>query len=266
MGHCRLRVLGRRRRPPHLLDRCSVFPGDAADRDGLVDAADRAMYAAKRLGRNQVRAAGEPVVAALEGDMGSREDVALVGTIEALAALVEARDQYTGEHTHDVARLAARLALLLGLGAAEARMIALAGRLRDVGKVAIPDTVLRKAGRLSEDEWTLMRKHPAVGADVVGRVPALRVLAPLIRAHHEHWDGRGYPDALAGEDIPLGARIIAVADAYGAMTTHRPYRVASAPDWALGEVRRCAGTQFDPAVVDALTTLVGSRMEGRIVA
>ncbi len=248
-------------------------PGDAANRDGLVDAADRAMYAAKRLGRNQVRAAGDPAVAALDGESGSREDVALVGTVEALAALVEARDQYTGEHTNEVARLTARLALLLGRDTADARLIGLAGRLHDVGKIAIPDAVLRKPGRLTEDEWTLIRTHPVVGADVVGRVPALRVLAPLIRAHHERWDGSGYPDGLAGADIPLGARIIAVADAYGAMTTDRPYRAGRDAAWALAELRRCAGAQFDPTVVDALMTVVGSResgvgrgIEGRSVA
>ncbi len=248
-------------------------PDDAADRDGLVGAADRAMYAAKRLGRNQVRVAHDPAVAALTGESGSREDVALVGTVEALAALVEARDQYTGEHTHAVAGLTARLALLLGCDAADARLIGLAGRLHDVGKIAIPDAVLRKPGRLSADEWALVRAHPVVGADVVGRVPALRMLAPLVRAHHEHWDGRGYPDGLAGEAIPLGARIIAVADAYGAMTTDRPYRAARAASRALAELRRCAGVQFDPAVVDALGALVDTREasadragEGQIVA
>ena len=98
----------------------------------------------------------------------------------------------------------------------------------------------------------MMRAHPGVGADVVGHVPALRALAPVIRAHHERWDGQGYPDGLAGEAIPLGARIIGVADAYGAMTSDRPYRQARREDWAIGEMQRCAGTQFDPTVVAAL--------------
>ena len=128
-------------------------------------------------------------------------------------------------------------------------MVGLVGRLHDVGKVAIPDAVLQKPGRLTENEWVLMRAHAAVGADVVRRLPALRVLAPLIHAHHEKWDGSGYPDGLTGEEIPLGARIVAVADAYGAMTTDRPYRPACTPAAALAELRRCAGTQFDPDVV-----------------
>jgi HD-GYP domain-containing protein (c-di-GMP phosphodiesterase class II) len=238
---------------------CSIgvatYPHDASDRNGLVAAADQAMYAAKHLGRNQVRAAADPSVAALRGDnstRGSREELALAGTVEALAALVNARDNYTGQHCQEVAGLTFRVAQTLGLDAAEARMVGLAARLHDVGKVAIPDAVLQKPGRLTEEEWVLMRTHPLVGADVVGRVPALRAVVPLIRGHHERWDGQGYPDGMAGEAIPLGARIIAVVDAYGAMTTDRPYRPARDAGWALAELRRCAGNQFDPAVIDAL--------------
>ncbi len=238
---------------------CSIgiatCPDTGLDRDGIVAAADRAMYAAKRLGRNQVRAANDVAVTALDGDAngtGSREEAALVGTVEALATLVEARDHYTGQHTQEVALLVVRLALTLGRDVAEARLIGLAGRLHDVGKVVVPDTVLQKPGRLDEEEWVLMRTHPLVGADVVGRVPALRALAPLIRAHHERWDGTGYPDGLAGAAIPLGARVVAVADTYGAMTTDRPYRRACPAAHALDELRRCAGTQFDPAIVAAL--------------
>ncbi len=236
----------------------ATYPAHAAARDGLVDAADRAMYAAKRLGRNQVRAADDPAAAALAAERAgdSREEAALAGTVEALAALVDARDAYTGGHAHDVAVLALRVALALGLDAAEARMVGLAARLHDVGKVAVPDAILRKPGRLTEEEWAVMRTHPAVGGDVVGRAPALRALAPIIRAHHERWDGRGYPDGLAGEGIPLAARIIAVVDAYEVMTTGRPYRAARDRAGALDELRRHAGAQFDPAAVAALADLL----------
>ncbi len=242
---------------------CSVgmasCPGHAQEREGLLSAADHAMYGAKRFGRNQVRAANDPAVLALfpaNNSEEGREEAALVGMVEALVTLVEARDYSTGRHSQQVADLVLRLTRALGLPPSEAQMIALAGRLHDVGKVAIPDGVLQKAGHLTEEEWELMRTHPLVGAEVVSHIPALRPLAPVIRAHHERWDGQGYPNHLKGEAIPLGARILTVVDAYLAMTVDRPYQKACAPTVALAELCRCAGSQFDPHVVEAATFLL----------
>jgi diguanylate cyclase (GGDEF)-like protein len=237
----------------------ATSPQDAQDRDGLIAMADQAMYAAKRLGRNQVRAAGDPVVTAQAAETrkpGSREEAALAGMVEALAALVDARDHCTGQHVDTVAGLTVRLALALELDTSQAHLVGLAGRLHDIGKLAIPDAVLRKPASLTEDEWTLMRTHPGLGAAVVSRVPALRALAPIIRAHHERWDGQGYPDRLAGDAIPLLARVLAVADALSAMRTDRPYQRACSAEAALAELRRCRGTQFDPHVVDAMERLL----------
>lgn len=237
---------------------CSIgiatFPGDARERDGLVTCADQAMYAAKKLGRNQVRSASDPATLALSKsvEQGSREDVALSGIVEALNALVEAHDRYTGQHTRRVAALATRLALALDLDATEARMIGLAGRLHDIGKIGISDAVLQKPERLNEQEYASMQEHTIVGADIISRIPSLRALVPVIRAHHERWDGSGYPDGLAGTAIPLGARIVAVADAYDAIVTERHYQPARDTSSALNELRRCAGTQFDPAITRAL--------------
>ncbi len=240
----------------------AVYPVDAEECDGLVAAADGALYAAKCLGRNQVRASSEAAVAALESTAhvdGSRADVALTGMVEALATLVAARDQYTGQHTQAVAALAVEMALALGLAAAEARMVGVAGWLHDIGKVAVPDAVLQKPGRLTAEEWAVVQRHPGVGAAVVSLVPGLRTVAPLIGAHHERWDGRGYPDGVAGAAIPLGARIVSVANAYAAMISARPYRPAGDMAWSRAEVRRGAGTRFDPTVVTALERVLDMR-------
>src|SRR5262249_14344451 len=152
--------------------------------------------------------------------------------------------------------LAIRIAKEMGADAAEVRLIDLVSRLHDIGKVAIPDAILQKPGRLTEEEWLLMRMHPAIGADVVSRVPSLRLTAPGIRGHHERWDGQGYPDKLAGESIPLAARIVMVADTYSAIVTDRPYRAGRSHAEAMQELKRCAGTQFDPAVIQALERLM----------
>jgi len=229
------------------------------ERSSLVEAADRAMYAAKRLGRNQVRLVTDLAINTLEMDSEmSREDVSLLGMVEALATLVQARDHYTGDHVHSVARLTTQTALALGLSPTEARMVGMVGKLHDIGKVAIPYAILQKPSALTDAEWVLMRTHPVIGEDVVRCIPALRGIAPSLRAHHERWDGAGYPDGLAGEAIPLGARIVSVADAYEAMTTNRPYRGACSPEEAVEELRRCAGSQFDPRIVEAVERVLSN--------
>jgi diguanylate cyclase (GGDEF)-like protein/putative nucleotidyltransferase with HDIG domain len=242
---------------------CSIgiahFPNDAPDRGLLIERADRAMYAAKRLGRNQARLTSDPAVAALAVGTAAPEvadQSAMIGMVRALALLVEARDQSTGHHGDDVACLATELAQSLGLSDADVYVLRLAAWLHDIGKVAVPDAVLLKPARLTTEEWALMRAHPAVGADVVECVPGLRAIAPIIRAHHERWDGQGYPDGVAGAEIPLAARIICVADAFLTITSDRPYQRARSVEEARAEMRRCSGSQFDPEVVEALEALL----------
>jgi HD-GYP domain-containing protein (c-di-GMP phosphodiesterase class II) len=151
-----------------------------------------------------------------------------------------------------VAELSERVALRLGATASRARDVRYAALLHDVGKVAVPSEILLKAGSLDDAEWVEMRRHAIVGGELVARIDAFAHLAPAVRASHERWDGGGYPDGLAGEEIPLAARIIAACDTYEAMVTDRPYRSARAPEQARSELRRVSGSQLDAAVVRAL--------------
>jgi response regulator RpfG family c-di-GMP phosphodiesterase len=138
----------------------------------------------------------------------------------------------------------------------EVQEIALAAQLHDVGKIGVPDAILRKSGALSADDWGIVRRHADVGSDLVSAAPEFRSLAPIIRGHHEHWDGGGYPDGLSGEAIPLGARIVAVAEAFVTMTSEQGGTPRRDNPGAICELRRCAGTQFDPVLVEALCELV----------
>lgn len=176
--------------------------------------------------------------------------------VDALARMVALRDAATAVHSDEVARLSLRVGRALGLDAATLATLERAARLHDLGKVAIPDRVLCKAGPLDGAEWALMRHHPAWGAGTVGLLPGLGPVARAVRAHHERWDGGGYPDELRGERIPVESRVIAVCDAYSAMTAERPYAAALSLDDAIGELRACAGRQFDPRVVATLVALV----------
>ena len=175
---------------------------------------------------------------------------------EALLAALEARDGYTGEHSSAVVDLAVAVAGKLGLDEAEVADVAQVALLHDVGKIAVPDSILRKSGSLDQDEWTVMETHPAAGAKLVEQIQGLAHLAPSIRAEHERWDGTGYPEGLRGEGIPLASRIVLACDAWHAMTSDRPYRRALDATAAIAELRGNAGTQFDARVVSALVEIV----------
>jgi two-component system, cell cycle response regulator len=181
----------------------------------------------------------------------ARRTLDVIGVVEALAALIDARDRATGDHGAGVTIPSMRLARAMGCTGRQVAVIGVAARLHDLGKVALPDALLLKPERLSPEEHARMERHPDAGADVLAKVPGLRATARLVRAHHERWDGMGYPHRIAGDDIPLGSRVIAVVDAYSAMTTKRRYRDTMDPEAAVSELRRCAGTQFDPDVVAA---------------
>jgi HD-GYP domain-containing protein (c-di-GMP phosphodiesterase class II) len=177
-------------------------------------------------------------------------------SLASLVDIIELRDSYTAGHSWRVATTARVLALELGLTAEEADTIESAGHVHDIGKVAIDPAVLMKPGKLTDEEWVEMKRHPVFGADVISQFDAYREGSPLVRWHHESWDGRGYPDGICGEDIPLGARILAVADTFDALTSDRPYRDGMPLDRAREILAQGAGTQWDPAVVEALFGLL----------
>ena len=173
---------------------------------------------------------------------------------------LEEREPELREHVADVAHLARAVADELGIGGEDLDEVVRAAELHDVGKVAVPDAILHKPGPLTDSEWGAMRQHTIVGDRIISAAPALQGVARLVRSSHERYDGMGYPDRLMGEEIPLGARIVTVCDAFNAMTTNRPYRIAVSPGEALEEIERCSGRQFDPMVVDAFTRVVGGQL------
>ena len=180
-------------------------------------------------------------------------------TLSALMSTVEAKDDYTASHEEDVADMAERVALRMGLPPSHARDVRYAALLHDVGKVAVPSEILLKPGPLTDAEWVQMRRHTIVGGDLVARIEAFAHLAPAVRASHERWDGDGYPDGISGEEIPLAARIIAVCDTYDAIVTDRPYRPARTIAQARAELCRVAGIQLDARVVEALLEELSAR-------
>jgi two-component system, cell cycle response regulator len=156
----------------------------------------------------------------------------------------------------DIGELALAVGRELHMGPEALDEVARAAELHDVGKIAVPDAILDKPGALDPVEWTFMRRHPLIGERILLAAPALRPVARLVRSSHERWDGGGYPDGLRGDEIPLGARVVSVCDAFDAMTTERPYREPVTEVAAIEELRRCAGTQFDPMVVEAFVRVI----------
>jgi HD-GYP domain-containing protein (c-di-GMP phosphodiesterase class II) len=181
------------------------------------------------------------------------------GTSYLLGDMIEADDAYTGSHSRDVVELVLAVAERLGLDADAQRMAEFTALLHDVGKIRIPPEIINKPGPLDDEERALMNRHTILGQEMLERAGGLLgEVGPLVRSCHEHWDGHGYPDALVGEQTPLAARIVCTCDAWSAMTTDRSYRRALSREAAVAELRNCAGTQFDPRVVDALLAVLDS--------
>jgi putative nucleotidyltransferase with HDIG domain len=196
--------------------------------------------------------------------MAERLEEAYFSTLGALAAALEAKDAYTSDHAMHIAELAGAVCERLDIPPGESRLVRLAALLHDIGKIGVPEVILRKPGPLTARETAKMRQHAEIGARILKPVPHFAELVPLVRATHERWDGTGYPEGLASEGIPLGARVICVCDAFHAMTEDRVYRRAMPVADAMAEIERCSGTQFDPDCAHALLEVVRAQGWPRI--
>jgi diguanylate cyclase (GGDEF)-like protein len=220
-----------------------MLPDEAVDPSHALQAADERLYAQKHSRRGE-------------------SDRTMAALLEALSL----REPDLQAHLEGVGSLAVETGRLLGLRRDELDELGRAAQLHDLGKLAVPDEILHKKGPLDEREWEFVRQHTIVGERILRASPALRSVALVVRSSHEHWDGRGYPDGLSGEDIPLASRIICASDAYDAMTSNRPYRDALPPEDALNELMRLGGSQFDPTVVRVLVAHVRDALEAERAA
>ena len=255
------------------------FPEDGGDTGtaaGLINAADKAMLNAKEMGGNRLctlkeigkdiediveKGGKENVVELREklSKMADRIDQTLLESIYAFAKTIKAKDYYTGEHSENMVSIVIRIGEKLNLPSAAIKNLRQAAILHDLGKVGIPDDVLHKNGKLTEEEYEIIKKHPQIGAEIIRPVHFLGELIPMILYHHERFDGLGYSAGLKGKEIPLGARIVAIADVYQALVSDRPYRKAYSEKEALDIIREGSGTQFDPEIVEAFLAIMPSK-------
>ena len=234
-------------------------PHTAGSADELIYGADAAMYWAKSAGKNQVGDWGKLIRRRQDGTLpwyAADRGVKAPDVVAALVAALAAKDPITSAHTERCSWYTAKLAKEIGLKDDETSIVRLASLLHDVGKLAVPDDVLCKPGPLNEEEWAQMKRHPTSALHVLSQIHSIADATPAILHHHEHFDGSGYPDGLAGKEIPIASRILLVTDAFDAMTTDRPYRKAMPIEAAIEELKRNSGTQFDPMVVEAFLQIL----------
>ncbi|MDD5701262.1 MAG: diguanylate cyclase [Dehalococcoidales bacterium] len=251
---------------------CSIgvasWPTDGIIKGDLLHAADTALYQAKKLGRNRVFTASKLAAASntLKKYDIQESNNPVLDTIYVLAATVDAKDHYTYGHSKKVSKCAHDIAVEMGFSEEKSDIIRIAGLLHDIGKIGVSDDILSKNASLSDSEWKPIHAHPAMGVSILKHVDSIKDCLPGVLYHHEHFDGSGYPQGLKGENIPLDARILAVADSYDAMTSSRTYRkIPMTSEDAVEELIRCSGTQFDPDVVRVFISMLSRRNNTRFV-
>jgi diguanylate cyclase (GGDEF)-like protein/putative nucleotidyltransferase with HDIG domain len=227
----------------------AAYPEDLPDANGLVALADANLYASKRRG-------GDAVTGSEEGRSLRAAEGGTFGLFESLVTAVDNKDRYTRRHSEEVTEYALAISRAMGLSEESQRVVRVAALLHDVGKIGIPDRILRKPGSLSEAEYEIVKGHPVLAETIIAAIPDVEEIRAAVASHHERFDGEGYPHGLAKGAIPLLGRIMAVADTYSAMTSDRPYRKALSRDEAIAELQACSGTQFDPEVVDAFLACI----------
>jgi diguanylate cyclase (GGDEF)-like protein/putative nucleotidyltransferase with HDIG domain len=240
--------------PIHASFGIASYPDDVPDANGLIALADANLYASKRRG-------GDAVTGSEEERSLRDVDGGTFGLFESLVTAVDNKDRYTRRHSEEVTEYALAISQELGLSDESQRVLRVAALLHDVGKIGVPDRILRKPGRLSKAEYEVVKGHSLLGETIIAAIPDVDEIRSAVASHHERYDGSGYPHGLGGEAIPLLGRIMAVADTYSAMTTDRPYRKALSRAEAITELRACSGTQFDPQIVDSFVACIERGVE-----
>ncbi len=235
----------------------SEYPNISSSKEELISHADTALYQAKNMGEDKVNFY-QDIILQINRNIGS--DQQMVGVFKGLLSTITAKDKYTVGHCERVATYSTMIAEAMGLGLEEIQTLMYAGLLHDIGKIELPKSVLNKAGRLTDEEFELIRQHPVSSASILKPLSGINNLIDYVRHHHERYDGKGYPDQLAGENISLGARILCVVDSFDAMVSDRPYRKSMSVEEAFLELEKFSDTQFDPKIVNIFITLMKNRM------